>query len=161
MTLSNSERIDAAAQFMKAAPSDIYQAFIDPSALAAWMPPEGMTGMVEEFQPWEGGVYRMTLSYGDPEYNSGKTSENSDVVQATFAALVPNQRIVLEIVFESDDPAYAGKMEMIWTLKAVESGTEVSVTCKNVPEGINQAEHEEGLRSTLANLARYAEELIR
>lgn len=157
MAQVNPARIDAAKKVVKAEPSQLYQAFVDPLALVSWMPPEGMTGKLDAFEPWEGGIYRMTLSYGDPDYKAGKTSENSDVVEAAFIALIPNRRIVLEIVFESDEPAYAGKMEMTWTLEAVPAGTEVSVECKNVPEGINQAEHEEGLRSTLANLARFAE----
>ncbi len=61
------------------------------------------------------------------------------------------------IVFESDDPAFSGKMEMHWVQEVVPEGTEFSVVCKNAPEGIDQADHEEGLASTLANLARYAE----
>lgn len=159
MAKATPERIDAAKNVMKATPADLYQAFINPKALVSWLPPEGMVGKIEEFEPWEGGIYRMTLTYVDSEYKEGKSSENSDVVQATFVSLIPNQKIVQEIVFESDDPAFAGKMEMTWKLEAVPEGTEVSVVCKNVPEGINQADHEEGLKSTLANLAQYMRQI--
>ena len=153
----NSIRVDSARRIIKAPPSSVYRAFLDPKALASWLPPEGMKGMVEEFQAFEGGTFRMTLTYIDSDYRSGKTSENADVVQATFLELSPDIRIVQQIEFESEDPAYDGKMNMTWNLQFVPEGTEVTIICENVPEGIQQDAHVEGFLSTLANLAAYLE----
>ncbi|GII04222.1 hypothetical protein Pta02_62300 [Planobispora takensis] len=60
-------------------------------------------------------------------------------------------------VFEADDPSYAGTMTMTWHLVAVGDGTEVTVTATDVPPGIDQADHEAGITSSLANLASYVE----
>lgn len=71
--------------------------------------------------------------------------------------LIPNQRMVQTVVFESDDPAFAGEMRMTWTLAPVPGGTNVTVRCENVPAGIGHEDHQAGLRSTLENLAAFTE----
>ncbi|WP_268741775.1 SRPBCC domain-containing protein [Paenibacillus vortex] len=48
-------------------------------------------------------------------------------------------------------------MTMTWTLTALAEGTEVTIVCENVPEGIRQEDHEEGLNSSLHNLAVFTE----
>jgi hypothetical protein len=48
-------------------------------------------------------------------------------------------------------------MTMTWRLDASDEGTEVSVTAVDVPPGIDQATHEAGIASSLANLASYVE----
>jgi hypothetical protein len=40
-------------------------------------------------------------------------------------------------------------MTISWTLADVPGGTEVTILCENVPEGIRPNDHEMGLRSTL------------
>lgn len=100
----------------------------------------------------------MVLNYiGSDHVNLGKSSEGTDIVQGTFLALVPNKKIVQCFEFESDDPAYGGSMTMTWTLTALAEGTEVTIVCENVPEGIRQEDHEEGLNSSLHNLAVFTE----
>jgi hypothetical protein len=71
--------------------------------------------------------------------------------------LIPNERIVQLVIFESDDPAFAGEMRMTWCLSPAAVGTEVSITCENVPEGIRKEDHDAGLRSALENLAKFVE----
>jgi uncharacterized protein YndB with AHSA1/START domain len=100
----------------------------------------------------------MSLTYLDPDHStSGKTSTHADVVQGRFVELVPDERIVQLVEFESEDPALEGAMSITWTLAAVPGGTEVTIVCSNVPEGIRQDDHDAGLRSTLANLAAFTE----
>lgn len=60
-------------------------------------------------------------------------------------------------VFDADDPLYAGTMTVTWHLAAAGEGTEVTVTPTDVPAGIDQAVHEAGIASSLANLASYVE----
>jgi uncharacterized protein YndB with AHSA1/START domain len=153
-----SRRIDSASRVIKASPQTIYRAFLDPVALVSWLPPKGMTAEVRGFDPREGGSYRMTLTYDEPDHAApGKTAEHTDVVQGEFLELDPDRRIVQRVRFESEDPVFGGAMTMTWSLAAVPDGTEVTILCENVPEGIRKEDHDAGLRSTLENLAAYTE----
>lgn len=151
---SSKKRIDSASRIIKASPQKIYKAFVEPEALVSWLPPKGMKGHIYEFDPRAGGAYRMSLTYLQPDPSTqGKTSEDTDVVKGRFLELVPDERIVQSVEFQSDDPAFAGEMIMTWSLAAVPEGTAVTIVCENVPEGIRKEDHDVGLRSTLENLA--------
>jgi uncharacterized protein YndB with AHSA1/START domain len=154
---SQQGRTDSASRFI-AAPADvIYGAFVDPAAWTQWLPPEGMTGQIFEFDARPGGTYRMALTYRGDHPNAGKTSDDTDVVEGRFAELVPNHRVVQIVTFQSDDPAFAGEMRMTWSLSPAAGGTDVSIIAEHVPIGISKADHDVGLRSTLENLARFVE----
>lgn len=155
---ANPRRTDSASRLIAASPHTIYRAFVDPDAWIQWLPPQGMTGRIYEFNARPGGAYRMALTYRDEDHpNAGKFSDDTDMVQGRFLELIPNERIVQLVTFESDNPAFAGEMRMIWCLSAVAGGTAVSITCANVPEGIRKEDHDTGLRSTLENLAKFIE----
>ncbi|MFE9388718.1 SRPBCC domain-containing protein [Streptomyces sp. NPDC006784] len=89
-------------------PETVYGALLDREALEAWLPPGGMRGRIERWDPRPGGGFRMTLTYLDPAAGRGKTSAAEDVVDVGFAALVPFERVVQQAVFEADDPSFAG-----------------------------------------------------
>lgn len=151
-------RTDRAARVVRARPEEIYLALIDPTALLSWLPPRGMMGRFETFDARPGGRYRMTLTYEDPDHATpGKSTDDSDLVEGRFVEMTPGERLVQQIEFPSDDPAYAGRMKMTWSLTPVEGGTEVSIVCENVPEGIRQEDHQVGLNSSLENLAAFCE----
>ena len=156
---SGKGRTDIASRIVKAPPSIVYRAFVDPQAWLDWLPPKGMVGHIHTFDAREGGTYRLTLTYADSDdpVAYGKTTDNTDVVQGTFVALEQDRRIVQQVEFESEDAAFAGTMKMSWTLTVVPEGTEVVIVCDNVPEGIRREDHEDGLNSTLDNLAAYVE----
>ena len=145
-------------RIIKAPRWTIYQAFLDPASLVAWLPPEGMKGRLYEFDAREGGAYRMSLTYVKSDHlPRGKTSDRTDMVRGQFLELIPDERIVQLIEFESKDPAFAGPMTIKWTLADVPGGTEVTILCENAPEGIRPNDHEAGFRSTLENLAAFTE----
>ena len=148
-------RTDTASRVLPASPDRVYAALIDPDALTAWLPPEGMSGRIERFDPRPGGAYRMALTYADAPAAPGKATADSDVVEARFVDLVPGVRIVQAVDFVSDDPIYAGTMTMTWELSGVEGGTRVDIRAENVPPGISVEDHAAGLASSLANLAGY------
>ncbi|MGW4205207.1 SRPBCC family protein [Streptomyces sp. NPDC004726] len=152
------DRIDRVSRVIAAPRVTVYGALLDRESLEAWLPPEGMRGRVERWDPRPGGGFRMVLTYLDPSDSPGKTSDATDVVEVEFADLVPPERVVQRAVFEADDPSFAGTMTMIWSLAAVGDETEVTVTATGVPPGIDQADHETGIASSLANLASYIEE---
>ncbi|MBW7453345.1 SRPBCC family protein [Paenibacillus sepulcri] len=158
MNASNKRRTDSASKVIKASPRMIYKAFVEPENLVRWLPPKGMKGRIYEFDAREGGSYRMSLTYiGTDHTTTGKTSEDSDVVQGRFLKLVPDEQIVQLVEFVSEDPMFAGTMTMTWTLRAVPEGTEVTIVCENVPEGIRQEDHDAGMKSSLENLAAFTE----
>ncbi|MGW4340631.1 SRPBCC family protein [Rhodococcus koreensis] len=150
-------RTDRASRVIAASPTTVYDALLDRESVEAWLPPEGMRGRIERWDPRPGGGFRMVLTYLDPADSPGKSSAATDVVDVGFADLVPPERVVQQAVFEADDPSYAGTMTMTWNLTATGDGTEVTVTATDVPPGIDRADHEAGIASSLANLASYVE----
>lgn len=154
----SAKRIDRASKQIKASMARVFAAFVDPQSVAAWLPPEGMRAEVHVYEPRPGGVFRITLTYLKPEHAMhGKSSESADVVKGTFLELLPNERMVWLVDFDSKDPAYAGTMKMSWSLKDEARGTQVSIACENVPSGIRPEDHDVGMRATLENLAAFVE----
>ena len=49
-----------ASRIIKAAPEEVYAAFMDPDVLVAWLPPARMTGRIHAFDARVGGGYRMS-----------------------------------------------------------------------------------------------------
>ncbi len=156
MTMSGGKRTDTASRVVAASPSVVYRALIDPAAIVKWRPPKGMTGAIFTFEPHVGGPFRMSLTYTDGG-GHGKTAEQIDIIGGRFVELVPDDRVVEAIEFESDDPAFAGIMRITTLLVPSEGGTEVTIRCEDVPSGISAEDHQAGLASTLANLAAYTE----
>ena len=75
------------------------------------------------------------------------------MVEGRFVELVPNVRIVQCIEFESNDPAFTGSMIMTWSLAPGPTGTEVAISCENVPDGISKEDHAMGVRRDKAALS--------
>jgi uncharacterized protein YndB with AHSA1/START domain len=150
-------RTDTATRLIHASPDAIYRAFVDARLLMAWLPPEGMSGRALLFEPWEGGQYRIELTYETvmAPGGAGKTTGRSDISVGRFLALEPGRRIVQSVEFESDNAAFAGEMIITWSLEATGEGTKVIVTAENVPSGISAEDHAAGLASSLENLARF------
>ena len=150
-------RTDAASRVIAAPPDRVYAALVDPEALTAWLPPDGMSGRFEQFDARPGGSYRLVLTYSDASTVRGKTTADSDVVEAHFVDVVPGVRVAQAVEFVSDDPAHAGTMTMTWEVTAADAGTRVDIRADNVPAGISAEDHAAGLASSLANLAKYLE----
>jgi uncharacterized protein YndB with AHSA1/START domain len=151
-------RTDAASRVIAAPPDRVYAALVDPEALTAWLPPDGMSGRFERFDARPGGSYRLVLTYANGSTARGKASADSDIVEARFVDVVPGVRVVQAVEFVSDDPAHAGTMAMTWELTAVDAGTRVDIRVDDVPAGISAEDHAAGLASSLANLATYLEQ---
>jgi sulfoquinovose isomerase len=151
-------RTDAASVVVPAPPDRAYAALLDPDALLAWLPPDGMTGRFESFDARPGGAYRLVLTYPEGDAGAGagagagKTTADSDVVDVRFVALEPG-RVVQEVDFVSADPAFAGTMTMTWSVLPAVGGARVEVTASDVPPGIDHDVHESALHASLGNLA--------
>jgi uncharacterized protein YndB with AHSA1/START domain len=141
-------------KIIKAPRKAVYQAFLDPDCLASWLPPDNMRGQVHAFDAREGATFRMSLTYLDPEHSlGGKTSEDTDTFQGRFVELVPYAKIVEVIEFESQDPAFAGEMRLTVSLADVAGGTEITMLCQDIPEGIQLEDNELGCKESLQKLA--------
>lgn len=158
MAESSSSASTRNSKVIKAQREVVYQAFIDPSALAAWLAPGDMTGKVHEFDARVGGGYRMSLFYPSSEQRyQGKTSQREDRFTARFVELIPPKRIVQAISFDTMDPAFSGEMTMVVTLEDLDGATEVAILFDHIPVGIRPEDNEAGTRLSLEKLARYIE----
>jgi len=142
------------AKVIKAPRMAVYQAFLDRDAVAAWLPPATMKGRVHLFEPHVGGRIHVSLMYRRPEdARRGKTIGNTDTVRGRFVELVPFERIVEVVEFDSPDPALAGEMRITASLVDSDEGTEVTMLCEDIPEGVRPEDNAAGCRSSLDNLA--------
>lgn len=147
----------SAARTILASPRAIYRAFLDPETVVSWRPPKGMTAKIFHFDPRPGGGYRMAFIYDDTEAAEGKSGADADIFEGRFVELVPEEKIVESVTFESDDPAFGGTMTITTRLMPVRDGTKVTFVAENVPPGISEADHKAGMDSTLKNLANLLE----
>ena len=150
-------RTDAASLTVAASPARVFACLIDPKELLAWLPPQGMTGRFERFDPRAGGSYRLILTYDDASTAPGKATADSDIVEARFVQIVPGSRVVQAVDFVSDDEGFAGTMTMTWEVTGVADGTRVDITAEDVPDGISAEDHATGMASSLRNLAAHVE----
>ncbi len=128
---------------LRAPPERVYRAFLDPEALAKWLPPHGYTGSVLRLEPKVGGTYRMSFTH----FASGK----SQSFGGTYLELVPNERIRYNDRF--DDPHLPGEMHTTITFRAVSCGTELNIVQDGIPAAIPVEACHLGWQESLALLA--------
>jgi uncharacterized protein YndB with AHSA1/START domain len=130
----------------------IYRVLVDPVEFALWRVADGMTALIRiDTRP--GGRYRMSLTYADPRGAPGKTTADTDTFEGRFVELVPDEKVVEAIVFETDDPKFAGEMTQTISLADVEGGTEVTILHENLPAGVRPEDNELGTAMSLGKLA--------
>jgi uncharacterized protein YndB with AHSA1/START domain len=141
---------------MRAPRSAVYGALLDAGAVAKWRVPAGMRSQVHEFDPREGGSFRVSLTYDAPTA-AGKSTAHTDTYHGHFVKLVPNEQVVEVLEFETGDPDLRGEMTMTTTLTEADSGTDVLIVHEGIPNSVPVADNETGTRMALANLARLVE----
>jgi uncharacterized protein YndB with AHSA1/START domain len=132
---------------LRASPERVYKAFLDPDAMAKWLPPHGFTGRVHQMDARTGGSYRMSFT------NFGSGTSHS--FGGTYIELVPNERLVYTDVFEAPGPP--GEMRTTVTLKAVSCGTDLEIVQEGLPEVIPVEMCTLGWGESLALLAQLVE----
>lgn len=108
---------------LRAEPAKVYRAFLDPAALAKWLPPHGFTGQVHQLEAKVGGSHRMSFT----NFTTGQSHSFS----GTYLELVPHERIRYTDIF--DDPNLPGEIQVTITLREVLCGTELNVVQEGVP----------------------------
>jgi uncharacterized protein YndB with AHSA1/START domain/tRNA(Arg) A34 adenosine deaminase TadA len=134
----------------------VYRAFLEADAVQRWMVPTGMTSQVHVFDPREGGAFRVSLTYDAPT-GTGKSSAHTDTYHGRFVQLVPNERIVQAVEFETADPAIQGEMTITVTLADADGGTELVAVHDHLPPGVSPDDNELGWRISLDKLAALVE----
>jgi uncharacterized protein YndB with AHSA1/START domain len=134
-------------RFLKAPPERVYKAFLDPDAMAKWLPPHGFTGKVHRMDATVGGGYKMSFT----NFGTGQTHSFG----GTYVELTPHQRIRYTDQF--DDPNLAGKMQVTIELKKVMTGTEVNIVQEGLPPQIPAEFAYLGWQESLALLANLVE----
>ena len=135
---------------LRAPPERLYRAFLDPDAMAKWLPPHGFTGRVLELDARVGGRYRMqfcNLATGQVHAFGGE-----------YLELVPHERIVHTDRF--DNAHLPGEMRTTVTLKPVSVGTELKVVQEGIPAMIPAEACYLGWQESLLLLAQPAEAAI-
>jgi uncharacterized protein YndB with AHSA1/START domain len=131
----------------RAPPERIYKAFLNPEAMAKWLPPNGFTGKVHHMDAKVGGTYRMSFT--------NFTSGDSHSFEGKFLELVPNER--LRYTDRFDDPNLPGEILVTIALKKVSVGTEVHIEQAGVPEVIPAEACYLGWQESLILLAKLVE----
>jgi len=113
-------------RMLRATPERIYRAFLDPDAMAKWLPPNGFTGKVHHLEAKIGGTYKMSFT----NFNTG----SSHSFGGTFLELKPYEFLRYNDRF--DNPNLPGEMVTTVTLKKVFWGTELHITQEGIPAAI-------------------------
>lgn len=128
-------------------PEKLYRAFLEPDALAKWIPPNGFTCTVHHLDAKVGGTYRMSFR--------NFTTGNGHSFGGTYVELVPNERLRYTDQFE--DPNLPGQIQVTITLKPVSVGTELNIVQEGLPDVIPVEACYLGWQESLQNLARLVE----
>jgi uncharacterized protein YndB with AHSA1/START domain len=131
----------------RAIPEKVYRAFLDPDAMAKWLPPNGFTGKVHHLDARVGGTYQMSFT----NFGTGRRH----AFGGRYLELVPHERIRHTDTF--DDPNLPGEMQTTVCLKNVSCGTEVDIVQEGIPATIPTEACYLGWQESLALLAQLIE----
>ncbi|SRR5581483_8694559 len=84
---------------LRTAPEKLYRAFLEPDAMAKWLPPNGFTCKIHEMNARVGGTYKMSFT--------NFTTGPSHSFGGTYVKLVPHETI--QYVDRFDDPNLPGE----------------------------------------------------
>lgn len=136
---------------LQATPERVYRAFLDPDAMAKWLPPNGFTGKVHHLEAKVGGTYKMSFT----NFSTG----DSHSFGGEYLELIPNERIRHTDKF--DDANLPGEMRTTISMKKVSLGTELDIVQEGIPEAIPTEACYVGWQESLTLLALLVEADIR
>ena len=132
---------------VKAPPERVYRAFLDASAIAKWLSPNGFTCRVHHIEATVGGTYKMSFT----NFSTGK----SHSFGGEYLELKPNERIRHTDRF--DDPNLPGEIITTVSLRQVSVGTELNIVQEGVPAAIPAEACYLGWQESLALLVQLVE----
>jgi len=132
---------------LRASPERIYRAFLEPDAIAKWLPPYGFTCQVDHMDARVGGTFRMSFR----NFGTG----NAHAFGGEYLELVPFEKIRYSDRF--DDPNLPGKMLATIALRPVSCGTELDILQEGIPDVIPTEMCYLGWQESLLQLAKLVE----
>ena len=132
---------------LRAPPERVYRAFLDPDALAKWLPPNGFAGKVHHLDARVGGTFRMSFT--------NFTTGASHSFGGEYLELVPHERLRYTDSF--DDPDLPDVMQVTVSLRQVSCGTELNVLQEGIPGVIPLEACYVGWQESLVLLAKLVE----
>ena len=127
-----------------ASPQKVFRAFVEPDALASWLPPYGFLCTVHEFDARVGGAHRMSFR--------NFTTGESHSFGGTYREFVPGERLVYTDSF--DDANLPGEMLVTVAFAKVSVGTEVTIEQTGIPNLIPREGCYLGWQDSLEKLVR-------
>jgi uncharacterized protein YndB with AHSA1/START domain len=132
---------------LRTTPEKVYRAFLDPDAMAKWLPPHGFTGKVHHADARVGGTHRMSFT----NFSTGQ----SHSFGGSYLELVPHQ--IIRYTDKFDDANLPGEMQVTIRLEKVSVGTEVNILQEGVPDMIPAEACYLGWQESLTLLAHLVE----
>lgn len=132
---------------LRTTPERIYRAFLEPDAMAKWLPPYGFTCQVHHMDARVGGTFRMSFR----NFGTG----NGHAFGGQYLELVPSRTIRYSDRF--DDPDLPGEMITTVSLEQVTCGTSLNIVQEGIPEVIPVEMCHLGWQESLVQLARLVE----
>lgn len=122
----------------------VFAAFVDADQLQRWWGPAGFTVSHVEFDPMEGGDFRIAMQ--PPEGNVFH-------IRGTFRAVEPPRRLVFTFIYEEPDPDDQETLVTL-TFDSKDPGTRVTLEQGPFKTGPRLELHREGWTDTLERLER-------
>jgi len=132
---------------LRAPAERVYRAFLDPQAMAKWLPPQGFVGKVHEIDARVGGGYKMSFT--------NFTTGSSHSFGGSYKELKPGE--LLRYTDKFDDPNLPGEMQVTVKLRTVPSGTDIDIVQEGVPAVIPADGCYVGWQQSLSQLAELVE----
>ncbi|WP_028920263.1 SRPBCC family protein [Pseudoxanthomonas suwonensis] len=132
---------------LRCPPGRVYRAFLEPAAMAKWLPPCGFTARVDEYDARVGGRFRMAFT----NFGTG----HSHSFGGEYLELVENRTI--RYVDRFDDPGLPGEMHVTVQLASVPAGTDLRIVQEGIPEAIPESMCYLGWQESLRQLASLVE----
>jgi uncharacterized protein YndB with AHSA1/START domain len=132
---------------LRATPERVYRAFLEPEALAKWLPPNGFTCKVHHIDATIGGTYQMSFT--------NFTTGHAHSFGGKFLELKPHERIRHTDRF--DDPNLPGEMQTTISIAPVSCGVELNITQEGIPAAIPAEGCYLGWQESLTLLAKLVE----
>lgn len=132
---------------LAAKPEKVYRAFLEPDALAKWLPPNGYACTVHQLDARVGGSHRISFR--------NFTTSQSHSFSGKYIELIPNER--LRYTDRFDDPNLTGEIQITVTLRPVSVGAELNIVQEGLPDTIPLEACYLGWQESLQNLAKLVE----
>jgi uncharacterized protein YndB with AHSA1/START domain len=111
---------------LNAPPERVFKAFVNPDAMAKWLPPHGFVGKVHSMDARVGGGYKMSFT--------NLTTGNSHSFGGKYVEFTEGKK--LKYTDKFDDPNMPGEMQVTITFTKINMGTDLKITQEGIPDMI-------------------------